>query len=150
MSSSVDVKVSQRVAKLFAGKLGEPIQRGAMAIAASIQDEVAPYPPAPPRRPGKGYYVRGRGGFTAKGKQTSSSEMLNRKWDVKAIAWGARLTNTASYSGWVHGPKNSTTGQRQAKVHKKHGWVSVTTGIDKVLKSGNAKALMLKAIEAAL
>ena len=141
--SSVDVKVSQRVAKLFAGKLGEPIQRGAMAIAASIQDEVAPYPPAPPRRPGKSYYVRGRGGFTARGKQTSSSEMLNRKWDVKAISWGARLTNTASYSGKVHGRK-------QAQVHKRTGWVRIETGIDKVLKSGNAKALMLKAIEAAL
>ena len=137
--ATVDVKVSEGVAKLFAANLGVPVQRGAMAIAAAIQHEVAPYPPPPPRRPGKGYYVRGRGMLSSKGKLLSSSEMLNRKWSITGIAWGARLTNTASYSGWVHG-------KRQAKIHKKTGWVTQRAGIDKVLKSGNAKALMLKAI----
>jgi hypothetical protein len=137
--ATVDVKVSERVAKLFAANLGEPVQRGAMAIAAAIQHEVAPYPPPPPRRPGKGYYVRGRGMLSSKGKLLSSSEMLGRKWSINAIAWGARLTNTASYAGWVHG-------KRQARIHKKTGWVTQRAGIDKVLKSGNAKALMLKAI----
>jgi hypothetical protein len=137
--ATVDVNVSERVAKLFAANLGEPVQRGAMAIAAAIQHEVAPYPPPPPRRPGKSYYVRGRGMLSSTGKLLSSSEMLNRKWSIKAIAWGARLTNTASYAGWVHG-------KRQAKIHKKTGWVTQRAGIDKVLKSGNAKALMLKAI----
>ena len=137
--ATVDVKVSERVAKLFAANLGVPVQRGAMAIAAAIQHEVAPYPPPPPRRPGKSYYVRGRGMLSSKGKLLSSSEMLNRKWAIKGIAWGARLTNTASYAGWVHG-------KRQARIHKKTGWVTQRAGIDKVLKSGNAKALMLKAI----
>lgn len=130
---------SAAVAALLAVDLRRAIETAALGIAAEIQDTVAPYPPAPPRRAGQGYYVRGRGSFTARGELVKPSELLNRRWSIKAVPLGARLRNTASYAGKVHGRK-------QAKIHKKHGWVTVETGIERVRSSGEARRLMMRAL----
>ena len=132
------------LAALLSQSLKPAIEAGALAVAAAIQDDLAPYPPAPPRRAKGGYYVRGRGQFSAAGKLLKSSEMLNRKWSIKAIPFGARLRNTASYAGWMH----SRT--KQTKAMAKIGWVREDEAINRVVRGGEARRLMLKAIATAL
>jgi len=137
---SIDTK---RAAALLGTQLRPAIEAGALGIAAAIQDEVAPYPPAPPRRPKRGYYIRGKGSFSAKGKLLRSSELLNRRWDMRTIPMGARLRNLASYAGDVHG-------RSQTKRHAQTGWVTVVTGIETVVNGGQAAAIMMDAISRAL
>ena len=140
MRITVDAK---RAAALLSTKLRPAIEAAALGVAAAIQDEVAPYPPARPRRAKKGYYIRGKGSFSAKGKLLKSSELLNRRWDLRTVPMGARLRNTASYAGDVHG-------RSQTKLHASTGWVTVVDGISAVMGSGRAEAIVNDALRAAL
>lgn len=139
---NIDIDAAKAL-KLLAVELKPAIEAGTLGIAAAVQDRLAPYPAARPRVAGKGYYVRGKGAFTAGGKLVKSSETLNRKWSIKGVALGARLRNTASYAAYVHGKK------RQNRYHGKHGWVREDTAIEQVVGSGEAKAIMGAAIAAA-
>lgn len=120
------------------------IEAGAQGIAAEIQNVLAPYPPAPPRRAGRPYYVRGKGMFTATGVQISQSEMLNRRWSIRPVPLGARLQNTASYASYVHGVKD------QMRLHGQRGWVREDRAVEQVERSGEMQRVMEIAIAAAL
>jgi hypothetical protein len=87
--------------------------------------------------------VRGRGSFTSKGKLVKASELMNRRWLLRTVPLGARLSNTASYAGKVHG-------RRQKKGHAKTGWVRVDHAITQVVRSGDATKIVMRAIAAAL
>lgn len=137
---SVDVELHNTLA-ILATDLQKPMEAAAMGIAAAIQDRLAPYPRARPRIAGKGYYIRGRGSFSPRGKLQKASETLNRKWSIKRVAWGARLRNTASYAVYVHGAK------KQNHYHGKHGWVREDEAIAQ--SRGDATAIMSAAISAA-
>jgi hypothetical protein len=141
-ANRVDID-SAAAAALLATDLRPAIEAAALGVAASIQDVLAPYPPPPPRRPNGGYYIRGRGSFTAKGRLVKASELMNRRWSVRSIGLGARLVNTASYAGWVHG-------RDQKKLHAKTGWVRTDTAITQVVSSGDARRIVMKAIAKAL
>lgn len=140
---TIEMAGLSETAKRLGRNLAPAIEAGAMGIAAAIEDETAPYPPPVARRPGRGYYLRGRGGFTAKGIQISRSEMLNRRWLIRSMPMGARLRNTASYAGKVHG-------RNQAKIHGRHGWVKIADAIRIVIDRGVAHRLMMRAINKAL
>jgi hypothetical protein len=140
--SRVDID-AERVAALLSTRLAPAIEAAAMGVAAAVQNELAPYPRARARRPGKGYYIRGRGSFTSRGKLIRASEMLNRRWAIRSITLGARLVNTASYAGYVHG-------RNQSRTHAQTGWVRVDTAITTVLRSGEASRIVLAAIAEAL
>ena len=135
---------SAKVAALLATQLRPAIEAAATGVAAAIQDVLAPYPPAPPRRPRRGYYVRGRGSFTAKGKLIKASELMNRRWALRTVPLGARLSNTASYAGWVHGTR------KQTKRHAKTGWVRADHAVAQVVRGGDAHKIVMAAIAAAL
>ena len=70
-------------------------------------------PPAP-------YYKRGYGVVYASGKGKKTSQMMNRKWLVKASGFSATVVNTASYAQYV-------IGDRQAWFHQARGWKLITT-----------------------
>jgi hypothetical protein len=129
--------------KLLATNLQPAIEAGAQGIAAAVQNVLAPYPKAAPRRAGKSYYVRGKGLFSANGTLLKSSEMLNRRWSIRKVQLGARLRNTASYAAEVHGRR------KQRKLHARRGWMREDEAIKKVVSSGEAEAIMDKAIDAA-
>ena len=141
-ANRVDID-SAAVAKMLATDLRPAIEAAAMGVAAAIQDVLAPYPPPRPRRPKGGYYVRGRGSFTSKGKLLKASEMLNRRWSLRTMPLGARLRNTASYAGWVHSRK-------QTKRHAQTGWVRVDAATNQIVSSGEARRITMRAIAAAL
>lgn len=136
----IDIDADEAL-RLLSTKLQPAIEAGALGIAAAIQDRLAPYPRARPRIAGKGYYIRGRGSFSPRGKLQKASETLNRKWSIKRVAWGARLRNTASYAVYVHGAK------KQNRYHGKHGWVREDEAITQ--SRGDATAIMSAAISAA-
>jgi hypothetical protein len=73
-----------------------------------------------------------------------ASELMNRRWSLRTVPLGARLVNTASYAGWVHGKR------KQTKRHAKTGWVRVDTAVQQVLKSGDGTKIVMRAIAAAL
>lgn len=129
--------------RLLATDLARPIQIGTMGVAAAVQNVLAPYPRPRPRIAGKGYYIRGKGLFTAAGKLVKSSETLNRKWSIRKVEMGARLRNTASYAQDVHGKR------KQRRYHGKQGWVREDTAIRDVQKSGQVEEIMNAAINAA-
>lgn len=134
---------TKQARRLLATNLQSPIEAGAQGIAAAVQNVLAPYPAAPPRIAGRGYYIRGKGQFTARGRLVKASETLNRRWAIRKVAWGARLRNTASYAVWAHGAK------RQNRYHGKRGWVREDQAIAGVTSSGEAKQIMAAAISAA-
>jgi hypothetical protein len=134
---------AEGLARRMAVRLGPAIESAAMAIAAVIQDETAPYPRARPRRAGKGYYVRGRGSFSASGKLIRSSEMLNRRWDIRSISLGAELRNTASYSGDVHG-------RTQTRLHAQTGWIKAADAIERIKRRGEITQIVMQAIQRAM
>jgi hypothetical protein len=140
----IEIAGFSQAAATLASDLRPGIEAGALGIAAAIQDTLAPYPPAPPRIAGLSYYVRGQGSFTARGTLIRSSEMLNRRWGIKSIPLGARLRNTASYAGWVHGR------QTQTRDHEITGWAREDTAISEVLSSGEAERIMGAAIATAI
>jgi hypothetical protein len=143
MTNRIDID-SAKVAALLATQMRPAIEAAAMGVAAAIEDVLAPYPPAPPRKPRGGYYIRGRGSFSAKGRLVKSSELMNRRWSLRTVPLGARLSNTASYAGWVHGTR------KQTKRHAKTGWVRADTAVQQVVKSGDATRIVMQAIAAAL
>jgi hypothetical protein len=135
--------IAKEARRLLATNLQPPIEAGAQGIAAAVQNVLAPYPAAPPRIAGRGYYIRGKGQFTAGGRLVKASETLNRKWSIRKVPWGSRLRNTASYAVWVHGKT------KQNRYHGKRGWVREDQAAEQVTASGEAKQIMAAAIAAA-
>lgn len=129
--------------KLLGTKLQPAIESGTAGIAAAIQNVLAPYPAAAPRRAGRSYYVRGRGLFSSGGKLQRSSQTLNRRWKIKRISFGARLNNNASYAQFVHGRK------KQNRHHARRGWVREDQAIEQVRNSGEMAEIMHAALSAA-
>jgi len=122
-------------------KLGanfSPLMRAATTgIAADIQKEIAPYPPATlansptqKRWYERGYgtkYRRLDGGIT--GRKTSQA--LGRSWGIKSSgSIGAELGSRATYSPYVHSDK------LQADFHKRRGWKTDKQAVEKVIKRG--------------
>lgn len=132
------------IARLVA-PLRPAIEAGALGIAAEAQDRAAPYPPARPRRPGRPYYVRGTGGFTAGGIQISTSETMNRRWNIRPVAFGAVLENRASYASEVIGDRGE-----QRRIHGRHGWRRAPEEARAVATDGTGERIMTAAIMAVL
>lgn len=111
----------------------------------AIYEEISPYPPQPDRmRSGHlNTYVRGEGRYPAsafkpdaaqpggfKTKRVKStqikrtSQQMDRRWRMKVVTTARKITgilwNTASYSGYVSGPKNGDP--HQVSFHTKTGW----------------------------
>lgn len=109
------------------------------AVAAEVQDKIAPYPAATagnrPAGPRSRWYERGYGPRWMRvdgsigGSKTS--ETLGRRWGFRQSGTtGTILGNIASYAGWVHSAKD------QAEAHKRHGWMTDKKAIDQVVRSG--------------
>ena len=89
------------------------------ATANYIQAEISEYPASTTANTsanGYSWYVRGFGVRTRTGRSYKTSQNLDKRWRVRATARRAVITNSASYSTYVHGKK-------QARWHKRRGWV---------------------------
>lgn len=59
-------------------------------------ETAANLPPVP-------YYIRGTGMQTSASYNTGKSQHLGEKWVTTGIPYGIKLSNSVSYSGFVHG-----------------------------------------------
>lgn len=143
MSIEIDIDVSKALAVL-ATDLRPAIETGARAVAGLVRERLGKYPPPRPRLPGRAYYIRGKGSYSAKGKLLKPSEKLNTKWTIKPVPYGARIRNSARYAGFVHGAK------KQARYHGKHGWKREDRVLAEIKQNGEDTALMNQAIAAAI
>ena len=126
------------------------LQAASVALAEALRDVVSPYPrETQANRPPSGtgtYYVRGRG-LMYKGKSGArlvrSSQTLGRKWRHRAHgSTDAILTNSADYSGYVHGSDT----HKQARAMNRIGWVSTEDGMKRLQRQGIAQRLYTKAL----
>lgn len=136
---NVQIVGLDRVRRSMAISVKPALRAITKAVAAQVQGEIAPYPPASaanrPGGPGSRWYERGYGSRWRRmdgsigGRPTS--ETLGRRWSISG--WGgigAVVRNIASYSIYVH-----DHGYR-AWFHKRRGWVSDKEAVDKVMSSG--------------
>lgn len=131
-----------------------PIASSTMTLClAAIYEQIAPYPPQPDRmRSGHlNRYVRGQGLYprsafvedssepggyaTKKTKKTAiklTSEQMDKSWRLLVTNDGSeivgRLHNTASYSGWVSGPKEGDP--HQVGFHGETGWPNADDSVE--------------------
>lgn len=133
------------------GELFWPLAAKAAAQSLQVvQSLLEPYPAQPPRNRAKTFntYVRGVGrlpksSFTGGGIKTKgakvrrvSERMSTRfKIDVKQQEAGVtgELKNTASYSGWVLGPKDTSETPHQAPWHKQTGWANIDDTLNEAM-----------------
>ena len=102
-----------------------------------IQKGLKTYPPeTSANNPPTPYYVRGRGmqrtSRAGVSYNDNSSEQYGTRWQIKSDPRKVRITNTASYSGWLAGAK-------QGRAMRKIGWKKIKVVITEQMK-------MIKAI----
>ena len=126
-----------------------PLASVRMAVAAEIQDRLAPYPPASeandPSRPRwyeRGFGTRWRGGRGG----NKTSQMMNRQWDLRAISTTAVLRNMATYSAYVHHDP-ADGGPHQAWFHGPRGWRTDKQVIAQVISDGTVQEITVIALE---
>jgi hypothetical protein len=118
---NIDVKGVDKIVNALTGKLDPALKRASLAIATTIHERIAPYPPATeansPRDEPPYWYERGFGTRTKSGKGRRTSETLGRKWSIQPRGTiGAAVTNPASYAPYVHDYVE------QAWFHAQRGW----------------------------
>ncbi|MGB0383364.1 MAG: hypothetical protein ACPGWR_00950 [Ardenticatenaceae bacterium] len=119
---SVEVKISERLARLFVADVGKVARASELAVGVEAQNRIAIYPQATAANDSnqQRWYERGRGGFrrTLGGavRRTSSSETLGRRWSLNSQGGGTVLRNLASYAPFVHAK------DKQAGFHGQRGW----------------------------
>lgn len=119
---NLDIAGIDTLVRRLATDLTPAIEAGAMGIAATIQDTLAPYPPPPP---GSTYRRTGQ---------------LGQGWRIRGIPLGAVLENRVNYSRWVHGAPGQTKG------HAASGWENEESAIKQVVDGGEAQSIMEQAI----
>ena len=147
---SIEVEGADIVARALAaapGIAGPIVKRGLDQVLKSIEGQVAPYPPQPPRGRSQSFntYVRGvgqmtRASFDESGNYTGpqegprggqpryTSEDLGQRWtsETRVVPGGYMgiLGNTASYADVVQGSK-------QPAFHAETGWVTLLQATQK-------------------
>lgn len=140
--------VSEQSTPLIVEALGRGLQ--------NLQSIISVVPPQPARdRAPSGHfntYVRGVGRlpksafFTKKGKARKSiktkgakqtSEKSSQRWRLNVETEGnvvrGTLENTASYSGWVWGPKDPQVDPHQVPWHTETGWASADDALEEAI-----------------
>lgn len=142
-----------------------PLASEAMAISlTAIEEEIAPYPPQPPRNRSKHFntYVRGQGFYprssfvadktepggyrikkTPRGKIRLVSQQMDKKFKSNVKFTGNAITgelkNEAGYSGYVIGSK--TEDPKQTDFHAATGWQNkedaIAAATPKIIQSLN-------------
>jgi hypothetical protein len=134
MAEIIEITGITELTRKLSANIEAGLQPALLAIAAALQNVIAPYPPAPTYQNRKRWYERGYGNRWRRkdgsigGRKTS--QFLNRSWyseprDSVTVVLG----NRATYAPWVHGT-------RQTKVNQEYGWVNVATGKDRVVQDG--------------
>ena len=108
-------ELTRKMQKLADGKI---VDETLYLFAKDVKDHLEGqenYPPeSEANRPPVPYYERYRGTQTASGNK-GNSEQMGRQWKIVRSAKQIILKNTASYSGYVEGIK-------QTWYHKERGW----------------------------
>ena len=119
------------LARRLSRSLTPQLSAASQAIGAEIVNVLAPYPAAPPRRPGaRRWYERGYGWRYAGGGGKATSEQMNRRWDVQPQTLGATVVNLASYSGRVQGAA------QQEPLFKRIGWKTDGQAVTEIDRKG--------------
>lgn len=156
--------------------LYQPFGARAVAISLeAIYGIVSPYPPQPDRmRSGHlNTYVRGEGTYPASafvqdssepgglkikgkaklqktGQVKLTSQQMSKKFKTKVISGKneiiGNLHNSATYSGWVIGPKDGDP--HQVAFHAETGWVNTDDAIEQAMPT--VEAALLESVEGLL
>lgn len=157
--SDVDFRGFDELARALdtADELFLPLASQAMSMAVlAIEEEIAPYPPQPPRDRSKHFntYVRGQGfypksafvedksqpgGYRTKKVKTGqirfTSQQMDKKFrgkvEISKNVVTGTLRNEASYSGYVIGSESEDP--RQTDFHAETGWTSKEDAIQRAM-----------------
>lgn len=127
MTVTISLHGLDAVQRRLTQDLDRPMRGASKAVAAALQNIIAPYPRSTaanrPQGPGSRWYERGYGtrwmrvDGSIHGRKTS--ETLGRRWGIASRGKsGAVLGNIASYAPFVHDD------EKQAEALKKIGWVT--------------------------
>lgn len=114
--------------KLSPDSIDNMISDFVYTVAKKIKKYTSEYPPLSeandPANPRGYWYERGYGW---KGRVNNPvSEQLNERWDISRRNKGVIITNSASYSIYVHKEED------QARIHNLRGWRTDKEGIEEV------------------
>ena len=156
---TVKLQGDKKLMRALDGDLKKALRRGGHLVGLEVKREVAEYPPQSEANIPRGFgsavsigtrqsanrwYQRGYGPRWARKDGSvggrKSSEMLNRSWMVGRNRMGAFVASLASYSPVVHHYKE------QASFHKRRGWVTDKTAVDRVRKSGKMDRIMQQVV----
>lgn len=130
----------------------QAIVTASLAIAAEIQDKIAPYPPAGPGNQPRSWLPRGHNSWYQRGSGPkwvvrsgaihgrNSSETLGRRWSIEARPAGAVLGNIASYAPYVHSQ------DQQSATMARIGWITDKTAVETVMSSPVVNQIITQAI----
>lgn len=140
MSEEFSVSGLRELVKKLSVDIQSNIQPALLAIAAALQNAVAPYPPAPTYTGRKRWYERGYGNrWRRKDGSVGGrkiSQFLNRSWYSEPRGQAEVVVgNKATYAPWVHGSK-------QTKVNEKYGWISVMSGRQRIVQDGTVSRII--------
>jgi len=150
--NSVTIEGLPSLTRLLNADLNKAVGAATFAIAAEIQNRLAPYPAASeanrPRSWQSGgpnqWYERGYGprwvrkDGSINGRKTSQT--LNRRWSIQRGVRSATLWNKAGYSGFVH------DANIQAAFHKRRGWRTDQDVINQVQGDGTVSNIVNQAL----
>jgi len=139
------------IAALGRVKVYDALVSATPAIAAAIQDKLAPYPPAGHGNQARAWasggqnswYVRGSGSRwvvksgAVHGNQ--NSQTMGRRWSISRLPNGSVLGNTATYAQYVLGSKQTAT-------MKRIGWTNARTAVTEVIQSGVIAQIISRAL----
>lgn len=152
MAVTIKIDGLEKIAAKYAKNIKPLIAKTTLAIATEIHNQLAPYAPATTNNQPKkwepkrwnSWYERGYGtryvnkAGIVSGKRTSQT--LGRRWQVRGKGLGARITNDATYSGFVYVKKT------QARVHARHAWKTDEDIIKKIQSDGTVDKFIKKFI----
>ena len=120
----------RKLPRLFMSNMVEAGQKVGKHVI--IQPGLKTYPPETnANNPPEPYYIRGRGtqrkSHAGVSYNDNSSEQYGSQWNVKSNPRQVRITNAASYSGWL-------AGKKQSRTMRRIGWKKITVVIQERMK----------------
>jgi hypothetical protein len=153
MPYTIRITGLKEVQRLLGADFDSALQSATKAIALQAESEIAPYPAATeansPGNPTGKWYERGYGPRWRRKDGSiggaKTSQMLGRRWGIRPMGRiGTLLGNTASYAPFVHGQ------EEQAAFHGRRGWRTDRGVIEKLLRNGTVRRIVVQSIRGAL
>ena len=151
---SITVLNADQVQRILGRDLTTDLAAMTKAVAAVIQDRLAPYPPATEANSPKTGWIKGGPNYwyergygprwirkDGSYNSAKTSEMMNRQWTIEPTASTSHiLGNRATYARWLHSSEEQVTwaGPR--------GWVTDRKAVEQTVASGDIERIAAEAL----